>query len=153
MEINWFTVIAQIVNFLILVWLLKRFLYKPVLDAIDQRDEKIATQLSDAEHKKAQAEEERSIYVQKNITFDNERTSKLEEVREEVSSEKQHLLEEARKESNALRIKYEESLKQQQKDLQDSIKRKTQDAVFSITGKTLNDLANAKLEEQAVNVF
>ena len=37
MLINWFTVFAQAINFLILVWLLKQFLYKPVLHAIDER--------------------------------------------------------------------------------------------------------------------
>ena len=38
MPINWFTVAAQAINFLILVWLLKRFLYKPILHAIDERE-------------------------------------------------------------------------------------------------------------------
>jgi len=38
MPIKWFVVVAQIINFLILVWLLKRFLYKPILDAIDAQD-------------------------------------------------------------------------------------------------------------------
>jgi len=51
MEINWFTVIAQIVNFLILVWLLKRFLYKPVLKAIAEREQKIASRLDAAAFK------------------------------------------------------------------------------------------------------
>ena len=42
MPINWFTVVAQVINFLILVWLLKRFLYKPILHAIDEREKGIA---------------------------------------------------------------------------------------------------------------
>ena len=42
MLIDWFTVGAQALNFLILVWLLKRFLYKPILDAIDAREKRIA---------------------------------------------------------------------------------------------------------------
>ena len=54
MLINWFTVVAQAINFLILVWLLKRFLYKPILQAIDEREKRIATQLADAEDKKAE---------------------------------------------------------------------------------------------------
>ena len=54
MKINWFTVIAQVINFLILVWLMKRYLYKPVLNAIDEREKKIAAQLADAEAKKAE---------------------------------------------------------------------------------------------------
>ena len=61
MEINWFTVIAQIVNFLILVWLLKRFLYKPVLKAIDDREQKVAAKLKDAEIKNAEAEKDKVL--------------------------------------------------------------------------------------------
>jgi len=52
MLINWFTVLAQAINFLILVWLLKRFLYKPILHAIDEREKGIATQLAQAERRK-----------------------------------------------------------------------------------------------------
>ena len=48
MLIDWFTVGAQALNFLILVWLMKRFLYKPVLNAIDAREKRIAAELSDA---------------------------------------------------------------------------------------------------------
>jgi len=153
MEINWFTVIAQIVNFLILVWLLKRFLYKPVLSAIDQREKKIADQLREAAAKKADAEKEHDLFLQKNILFDNERAAKMDVVQEEVDAEKLRLLEDARAESNALRTKYDESLKQQEKDMQDTIKRKTREAVFSVAGKTLADIADANLEEQAINVF
>ena len=55
MLIDWFTVGAQALNFLILVWLLKRFLYKPILHAIDEREKRIAKELADADAKKAEA--------------------------------------------------------------------------------------------------
>jgi len=42
---DWFTIVAQALNFLILVWLMKRFLYKPILHAIDEREKRIATEL------------------------------------------------------------------------------------------------------------
>ena len=42
MLIDWFTVGAQGINFVILVWLLKHFLYKPILGAIDAREKHIA---------------------------------------------------------------------------------------------------------------
>jgi F-type H+-transporting ATPase subunit b len=45
MLIDWFTVGAQTLNFLILVWLMKRFLYKPILNAIDTREKRIAKEL------------------------------------------------------------------------------------------------------------
>ena len=153
MTVNWFTVIAQIVNFLILVWLLKRFLYKPVLDAIDKREKKIASQLDDAAAQKADAEKEHKVFLEKNEVFDKERAAKMNEAREDANSEKLRLFEEVRKESTALRSKYEDSLEQQKSEMADSLKRKTKDKVFAIAGKTLADLANANLEEEVIKVF
>lgn len=153
MEINWFTVIAQVINFLILVWLLKRFLYKPVLNAIDEREKKIASQLSDAAAKKAEAQKERDEFEQKNKTFDKERAEKMNKAQREIDSEKQRLFEEVRNESDSLRLKYEDSLKQQEQDITNTLKRKTEDEVFAITIKALADIADASLEEQAVKVF
>lgn len=153
MEINWFTVIAQIVNFLILVWLLKRFLYKPVLKAIDERGEKIASQLNDAAIKQADAIKEQNLFQQKNEDFDKERAAKMKDAQEEVDAEKIRLFEELREESTIMRSTYEDSLKQQEKELSDVIRRKTKTEVFAIAGKTLADLANANLDEQVTTVF
>jgi len=153
MEIDWFTVIAQLVNFLILVWLLQRFLYKPVLNAIDEREKKIASQLEDAAVKKAEARKEKDLFIQKNEAFDREHAAKLEEAHKRVKSEKQRLFEEARKESTALRLKLEDSLKQREQEIKHTLKRRTKEEVFAIAGKTLSDLANVDLEEQVINVF
>lgn len=153
MEINWFTVIAQIVNFLILVYLLKRFLYKPVLEAIDAREKKIAAQLADAAAKKAEAIEDKDLFRQKNEAFDRERVIKMQEVNKQIDLEKERLFEEVRKESTELRLKFEESFKQQEQEIKESLVKKTKDAVFAIAGKTLSDLASAELEEQIVTVF
>ena len=153
MEINWFTVIAQVINFLILVWLLKRFLYKPVLNAIDEREKKIAAQLSDAKAKKAEAQKERDAFQQKNDAFDKEKAAQFNKVQEEVKAEKQRLFEEVRNESNTLRAKYETSLKQEEESITETLKRRAQDEVFAIAGKTLSELASTSLEEQSVKIF
>lgn len=153
MEINWFTVIAQIVNFLILVWLLKRFLYKPVLKAIDERKKKIEARLEEAAMRKAEAKKDQDLFRQKNEDFDKERTVKMNLAQEDVNSEKERLFEEVRNESNALRSKFENSFKQRKQELIDTLKRKTKDEVFAIVAKTLSDLANTKLEDQVIHVF
>ena len=58
MEIEWFTFAAQIINFVILVALLKRFLYGPVLRMMDQREQRIAERMNDAERTRREADEE-----------------------------------------------------------------------------------------------
>jgi F-type H+-transporting ATPase subunit b len=153
MSINWFTVIAQIVNFLILAWLLKRFLYKPVLNAIDEREKRIAAQIGDAEKKETDAKNEKETFRKKNEDFDKERTALMNKTVEETKTEKQRLLEEARKEAADLSRKMAEALKESQENLVNKISEKTKDEVFVIAGKALKDLANIALEQQIVDVF
>ena len=77
MLIDWFTVGAQVLNFLILVWLMKRFLYKPILSAIDEREKRIAAELADAAAKKAEAQKERDDFQHKNEEFEQQRAALL----------------------------------------------------------------------------
>lgn len=153
MEVDWFTVIAQILNFLVLVWLLKRFLYKPVLNAIDEREKKIASELEDAALHKAEARKEKEKFLQKNKTFDDELDTKMEEVRQKIESKKQRLFEEARLESEALQAQLKVSLEKQEDDIKERIKLKTKEEVLAIAGKILSDIADVDLEEQIIRVF
>ena len=65
MLINWFTVAAQIVNFLILAVLLKRFLYGPIVRAMAAREERIASEMAVAAQKRREAEQEEAAITQK----------------------------------------------------------------------------------------
>jgi F-type H+-transporting ATPase subunit b len=153
MLINWFTVVAQAINFLILVWLLKRFLYKPILHAIDERERGIATQLADVEAKKAEAQKDRDDFQHKNEAFDHERAALLQKATDEAEAERQRLLNQAHKDADALRAKYQATLESEQRNLNQEIVRWTQKEVFAITRKTLADLASASLEERMGDVF
>ena len=102
MLIDWFTVGAQALNFVILVWLMRRFLYKPILDAIDAREKKIAAELADAAAKKAEAKKERDEFQHKNEEFDQQRAALLSKATDEAKAERQRLLDEARKAADAL---------------------------------------------------
>src|ERR1700690_3852047 len=136
MPIDWFTVTAQAINFLILVWLLKRFLYNPILHAIDEREKGIATQLAQAEAKKAEAQKERDDYQHKNESFDQERATLLKKAMDEVRAERQKLLDEARKDADSLRAKRQDALRNEQRSLSEDIIRWTQKEVFVIPRKT-----------------
>ena len=153
MLINWFTVVAQAINFFILVWLLKRFLYKPILDAIDERESGIAAQLADAEAKKAEAKKERDDFQHKNDVFDKERAGLLKTAADDADAERRRLLGEAEKDADALRAKRQDALRAEQKNLNQDILRWTQDQVFGIARKTLTDLAGTSLEDCIAELF
>jgi len=153
MLIDWFTVLAQVVNFLILVWLLKRFLYRPILNAIDAREKRIAAALADADAKKAEAQRERDEFQHKNEEFDQQRTALLNKATEEAKAERQRLLGEARQAADALSAKRQETLRSDARNLSKAISRRTQQEVFAIARKALTDLATTSLEERMAEVF
>jgi F-type H+-transporting ATPase subunit b len=153
MLLDWFTIGAQALNFLILVWLMKRFLYKPILNAIDAREKLIAKELADADAKKSEAQKERDEFQKKNEEFDQQRAALLTKATDEAKAERLRLLEEARKAADALSAKRQESMVNDAHNLNQAISRLTQKEVFSITRKALTDLATVSLEERMGEVF
>ncbi len=153
MLIDWFTVFAQFVNFLILVYLLKRFLYKPILQAIDEREQRIAAQLQDAANLQTLAKQEQLRYQQLHQELDQKKSGLLQEAHDLAVTEHRRLLEEARHEYAALRKNLHEKLEAEQSSLQYELKRQTQREVFAIARKVLGELAGTTLEEQIIAVF
>ena len=153
MLIDWFTVAAQALNFLILVWLMRRFLYKPILKAIDSREKRIAGELADAAAQQADAKKEREDYQKKNEEFDKEREGLLAKAHEAADTEKQKLLGKAREAADTMSAKRLESLNNDAKNLNDAIIHRTQSEVFSISRKVLKDLADENLEGRTCAVF
>ncbi len=153
MLIDWFTVGAQVLNFLILVWLLKHFLYKPILNAIDAREKRIAAELADADAKKTEAQKERDDFQSKNKAFDEQRSALVAKAVDEAKAERERLLDEARKAADSLRAAQATALRNDQKRLGSEVTRLAKDEVFGIARKTLADLATVSLEERVGEVF
>jgi F-type H+-transporting ATPase subunit b len=153
MLIDWFTVGAQIVNFLILVWLLKHFLYKPILDAIDAREKKIAAELADADTKRTEAEKERADFENKNKTFDQQRSALVAKATDEAKAERERLVDQAKKDADGLRASQMDALRSDQIRLGSEITLLAEKEVFAIARKTLTDLATVSLEERVGEVF
>ena len=153
MLIDWFTVAAQAVNFLILVWLLKRFLYAPILNAIDVREKRIEAMLADAETKQTKADGSIDEYVSKLAALETERITILKLAIDDAEIARQRLLDKARIEAVDLRIKQQEQLQIEYLQIQEEVSRRTRVEVFTIAKKMLNELAGASIEERIVEVF
>jgi F-type H+-transporting ATPase subunit b len=153
MLIDWFTVGAQVLNFLILVWLMKRFLYKPILHAIDAREARIAKELAEAAATKTEAAKERDAFQHKNTALDRARADLLAKATDEARAEGERLLDAARTDADARRAKSREVLKNEAAAFGQVLREKTQSEVFAIARLTLSDLTNSTLEERAADVF
>lgn len=153
MLLDWFTVGAQAINFLVLVWLLKRFLYAPVLRVIDERDRRIAEQLAEAGAKMTQAQHEREEFKRKNEEFERQRRAVMAKVEADASEERTKLLAAARQEAQALGAKLQDTFRDERRRMGQAVAQRTQQEVLSIARKTLTDLAGVDVEACIVNVF
>lgn len=153
MSVNWFTVIAQVLNFFILVWLLKRYLYKPILKAIDERENKIKSQIEDAEKKEADAKKEREEFAKKNEDFEKQKKELMDKALEEIRTKRESLLDKAKKDAVLLRERLEALVKEDQENLGDEISRRAKTEVFSIAEKIMKELADTSLEDKIATVF
>jgi F-type H+-transporting ATPase subunit b len=153
MLIDWFTVGAQALNFLVLVWLLKHFLYKPILNAIDAREKGIAAKLADADGKTKEAQKQHDDFESRNKAFDEQRAALLSKATDEAKTEHDRLIGEAHKEADGLRATEASALKEDRARLGKEIAQTASDEVFAVARKTLADLATASLEERVGAVF
>ena len=84
MNINWFEIVAQIFNFVILLLLLQKFFYKPVLNAMEKRQERIAKALNEADQKMADADSIRTEYEEKMAAIKNTEREILEQAKKDA---------------------------------------------------------------------
>jgi len=153
MSIDWFTLAAQLLNFVLLVWLLKRFLYRPILNAIDAREKRISAELANAAAVESEARQERDKFAHSNSDFELQREARLDRARAEAKAEYQRLVAEARKAVEDLVRKRLASLETSVAKLNDAMRRRVQREVFAISRKILTELAAEDLEQRMTDTL
>lgn len=150
MQLNWSTFLLELVNFLILVWILKRFLYKPVLAAVARRKVAIDKALSDAELKHAQAQELELHYQNRLGDWEREKeelraalTEELRLQRERLTGDLQKALEQEREKENVL-------TERRLKDLEDHAVQQAIARGVQFTARLLERIASPNLEARLV---
>lgn len=153
MQIDYFTIVAQIINFLVLVFLLRHFLYRPVIATMDEREKKIASRLKDAEQKIQEAEHETETISRMKRELQDKRQEKLAEVTEEIRVLKSDLTEKARAEVEASITDWYGSIQRQKESILADLRLQTGEEIYAISRRALQGLANEKLETQIIDTF
>jgi F-type H+-transporting ATPase subunit b len=153
MLIDWFTVVAQIINFLVLVWLMKHFLYRPILNSIDQREKKIAQTVADAAKEKEDASHLKKDFDQKMNDIEAQKKVILDKAIAEAKKEQDRILETARSEGEEIKEKWQISLELDQKNRKQELIERTENEILLIARKMLTDLSNGELEDRITQVM
>lgn len=148
MSIDWITVAAQIANFLVLIWLLKRFLYRPILDGIDAREAEISHRMQEAVTAKQASENEQASYREKVAALNLAQSEMTETIRKSAESQRDALVATAREGLEQQRMDWQAQLDQDTRHYFDRLNDASANALLSLTRKALTDLADESLEEQ-----
>ena len=150
MEFNWTTFLLEIINFLVLIWLLKRFFYLPVLNIIEKRRTTIESTLNDANQIKREAEELQQKYQNRLSDWESEKSGERLLLKQELALDRDRKLKETDIE---LKKNYEKSefiLKQQKENIQKTAELEAIKNGSSFTQKLLEDLSSPELTNRLI---
>lgn len=146
MSIDWITVAAQIANFLVLVWLLKRFLYRPILDGIDAREVEITNRMQEAVHAREQAQAVEQEYRDQMQALSVAQSEMTETIRMTAEEQREVLLAEAHQRLERERATWAADLDEEARKYTAKLHRTGAGVLLSLTRKALTDLADETLE-------
>jgi len=153
MLIDWFTVAAQIVNFLILVWVLKRVLYGRIVGAIQARESTIAARVAQAETAEKAAAELLAVYQAKLKDFEQRHANMLAQVAENAEKQHAEMIERARNDVRALEKKWREDLEREQHAFLVDLRGRAAAEILTVVRRAVADLACMDVQLCTVRVF
>jgi F-type H+-transporting ATPase subunit b len=153
MSIDWFTTGAQIVNFLILVWLLKKLLFKPIIGAMERREQCLASRLQQAETKMGEAQALKNQYEKHLQQLQIEKDQVLSQARQQAESEKAQLLQNLSEEIQQKKTQFDSEMRKQQQELAPLISRTIAEKSLLLSNKMLISLADQTLEQRIIDFF
>jgi F-type H+-transporting ATPase subunit b len=153
MLIDWVTVIAQLVNFAILLVALKFLLYDRIVDAMEARRKAIVEREAAAERRRHEADEEAERLEQQQRELDARRDELIADARRDAADRKNELMEEARAEVERHEAQWNDSIRDRQDRLLTELQRTTGTQAVAICRRALRDLVDADLEDRIVAGF
>ncbi|MCK9258224.1 MAG: F0F1 ATP synthase subunit delta [Azoarcus sp.] len=153
MQLDWTTFLLQIVNFLVLVWLLKRFLYRPVLDVIARRREGIEKALNDARDAEARAETLRQDYERKLAEQDSAQAASMARLADEIAAERSRRMAKLDAELATERERQAALVEKQTADAGRKAGDAARAAALSFVSRLLGRLSGAELDRRLLDML
>lgn len=153
MHIDWFVFLAQIFNFLLLMYLLKRFLYGRIIKAMDDREAKIAARFAEAEELKDKANEAAELYEKRNQMLNERKEIMLNEATMAADAKRKELMEKVREEVDAVKARWQDMLAREHDAFFYDLRQRAAKQLYATARKALADLADVELEERIVDEF
>ncbi len=153
MELNWSTFLLEILNFLVLVWILKRFLYRPVLDVIARRRAAIENKLAEAEQLHTDADALKDQYENRLSSWQQERQQAMDKLRHEIEANRLQQLGDLKQELAQEEEKIRVAGARKEKQLQREIEQRALHQAAEFASRLLAEAAGPELENRLLDLL
>jgi F-type H+-transporting ATPase subunit b len=153
LEINLSTLLLQIANFLILAYILTRFLFKPLKKVLDGRTGQVTKAVDEAEKTTREAERLRLEYEKRRENIDAEIAALKNEARVVIDQTRQQMLQEAYQEIEVMRARAQEEIEQQRADALLLHRSKIGELVAALTRRMMQGILNPQLHQAYLDAF
>ena len=153
MSIDWYTLIAQIFNLLILLFLLRKFLYLPVLEAVEARQKLIRDELKKAEDSRIKAQKAEEQCQQKILEIEHQKQQILADVQHEAEKLKAGLAEEAENQYHQAKTEWKQRLQSEQKNFDNALQKMISEHFNRFAEKAMRQMADVELNELITEQF
>lgn len=153
MGINWVTFIAQIVNLFVLIWLLKRFLYRPILEAVEKRQAEIAKKVRQAHQEYEAAQNEHQSLINQKVAFQKEKEALFNQAATQIDKLKQEQKEELTKLKEKTIQKMYAQMRVEKESIETQIRDLTVENFMKLSKKMMNDFGILTPMDNAVILF
>lgn len=145
--------VAQIINFLILLLLLRLFFWKPVLKALDERKRKIHEELKRIEENKAETESLRSKYETQLDYIEEEARARVNQALDEAKKMTDEMKKEAHEESQKIIDSSRQEVKYQVAKAREELKGEIIELTLKSTRHLINEKLTAEGDKKLVEDF
>ena len=153
MHINWWVFLCQILNFLLLMGLLKYFLYGRIIKAMDDREAKIAARFAEAEDLKVKATEAAGLYEKRNQLLNEAKEQMLNEATMAADAKRKELMEKVREEVDQVKARWQDMLVREKDAFFYDLRQRAAKQLYATARKALSDLADTDLEARIIDEF
>ncbi|OZG70103.1 ATP F0F1 synthase subunit B [Hahella sp. CCB-MM4] len=153
MELDWSTVVLEIINFIILIWLLKRFLYRPVLNVVEKRQASVRESLQQAEDTQKQAEALQQQYQDRLKTWEQEKSEARREFEEALNQDRARKLETLQSELAREADKAKAAAENQNRQWRREVTEQALQQGSGFAAALMKPLADQHLEEKLIHLF
>lgn len=153
MQLDWFTVVAEIINFLILVFLLKYFLYDRIINVADTREARIAARFAEAEQKIEEARHEAAAHQAERQVLQDKQEEMITQARAEVEARQKEWLDQLRCEIEQTKAEWFQAIHREQAAFMQALRQRIARQTHAVARRALAELADVELEQRLIDCF